>query len=381
MNWSVVHMRLRRMSRFGMAALMVLAGGAATGRGEELRPGVWAGPDLSALPLPVSGYQVYLLGEQHGVKETEGLLAQYLARLYAGAGLRDVAFEEDAVYEREAEDFVNGKSSGLPETLCLRAGFLQVIRHFNEGRTGTGLVRVHLVDIDTPATAIRQHLLSIKERVAAAAALRVPDAMGIRKHGLKVVDGLEKLPGAAPVSGELRTVRYSIIAYQQGLEVGTGAPKGSPYLDAREEAISRNIQDLLHEQDCPAVLALYGSDHVSKAQRKDGGPGRDRPFEPMALRLQQSGVKVFSLVTYPLAGHTSWRGRRGELPYAASDGSLADGETLDRVLAAAPGATLLYVDPRQQRVRLPSQDATAYGVDAFLLLASATAMENRCVPE
>jgi hypothetical protein len=60
--------------------------------------------------------------------------------------------------------------------------------------------------------------------------------------------------------------------------------------------------------------------------------------------------------------------------------ALASGETLDRVLAAAPGATLFYADPYRQRIRLPSQDVSAYAVDAFLLFACATAMEDRCPP-
>jgi hypothetical protein len=68
------------------------------GSAQELRPGVWGGRDLGAFPLPVSGYDVYMIGELHGVKETEGVLVQYLARLVEGAGLRDIALEEKAAY-------------------------------------------------------------------------------------------------------------------------------------------------------------------------------------------------------------------------------------------------------------------------------------------
>ncbi len=116
---------------------------------------------------------------------------------------------------------------------------------------------------------------------------------------------------------------------------------GSPYLDDREEAISSNIIDLLRNQHRRAVLALYGSDHVSRTRRKDGGEQRDREFSPVALRLEEAGVKVFSAVTFPLAGRWRWRGHEEEMLWAANDGSLADGETLDRVLASVPEATLL----------------------------------------
>ncbi len=346
---------------------------------EEIRPGVFAGRDLGSLPLPVSGYQVYLMGEQHGIAQTPDLMAQYLAKLNAAIGLRDVALEEDAVYEHGAEDYVELRSNAIPEPLCLRAAFLQVLRRFNEGREPSARIRVHLVDIDTPASAILQHLLAIKGRVPGADSVRIPATSALKRHGLEAVAALERLRPSTQVLRELRTIRYSILAYLQGLEVGTRHFKGSPYLDEREEAIAENVRDLLRQADCPAVLALYGSDHVSKAARKDGGPRRDRGFAPLALRLEQSGLKVFSLMAYPLAGRTSWRGSETEIPYSADEGNLASGESLEHVLAAAPEATLLYVDPSRQRVKLPTQDASRAAVDAFLLLASATAMDDRCV--
>ena len=369
---------LRRLSIFRSAPLFLLLATAASSQVQELYPGVWAGRDLSALPLPVSGYEVYLLGEMHGVRENEEVLLPYLARLNAGTGLRDVAIEEDAVYQREAQAYVEGKSSAVPEPLCLRAGVLRAIRRLNEGRKGNELIRVHLVDIDTPATAIRQHLLTIKERVAGTKAVRVPDATNIKKQGLKTVGDLKRLTTNKQILGELRTVEHSIRAYQQGLEVGPRGFEGSPYLDDREQAIASNIQDLLRDRDCRAILAFYGSDHVSRARRKDGGPKRDRDFAPMALRLQEAGLRVFSLVAFPLSGRWRWRGYEGEMLWTAREGSLAGGETLDRVLATAPEATLFYVDRSQQRIRLPSQDVNGFAVDAFLLLVNATALENRC---
>jgi hypothetical protein len=134
----------------------------------------------------------------------------------------------------------------------------------------------------------------------------------------------------------------------------------------------------LHYERRKAVLALYGSDHVSKVLLRYGGPKQDSDFAPMALRLERSGVKVFSVVTLPLAGRSYWRGNGGELPWTASDGALSNGDTFDRVLASAPGATFLYIDQRQERAKLPSQDLTRSGADAFLLFAHGTAPENRC---
>src|SRR5574340_1053126 len=329
-----------------------------------LPSGLSAGRRLSELPLPVSGYQVYLLGAMHGVKQTEDIVTDYLARLET---VRDVAIEEDAVYEREARAYVEGTADTLPAPLCLRAGVLEALRRFHRTRP----IRVHLVDIDSPASAIRQHLLAINGRTGVN--IRVPSERGIRTRGLAAVAELRRRTSERQLLGELRTIEHSIRALQQGFEVSTGQGRGSPYLEEREGAIAANLRDLAANP----VLALYGADHVSKTPRKDGGPKRDRAFAPLALRLEQAGVKVYSLLMFPLAGSTRWRGRGLDLPYTAS-GSSVRGQTLDHVLAAAPGAALLYADPKQVRVKLASQDASAFLVDGLLMLANAAPMEDRC---
>jgi hypothetical protein len=359
-------------------ALLFWFTGTAADLFQEVRPGVWAGRDTSSLPLADSGYQVYLLGEMHGVREIEAIFGQYMARLHASAGLRDVAIEEDAAYERDAEAYVEGKSNTIREELCLRAGILKTIRRFNEGRPADGMIRVHLVDIDSPADSIREHLLALKQQVAGAASVRVPSLAAIKADGLKTVDELKRLTANAQILRELRTIQHSIRAYQEGLEVGTGPPKGSPYLEDREQAIASNIEDLLRNPGVPALLALYGSDHVSRSRRKDGGAKRDREFSPVALRLEQAGLRVFSLVTFPLSGRYYWRGRGSETLWTAKDGALANGESLDRLLASAHEPKLLYIDRKRERVKLPSEDLSGFSVDAYLLIASATPMENYC---
>src|SRR5690349_11484142 len=95
-----------------------------------------------------------------------------------------------------------------------------------------------------------------------------------------------------------------------------------PYLDDREDAILSNIIDMVRNQHRQAVLALYGNDHVSKTLLKNGGPKQDSDFLPVALRLDRAGIKVFSVVTFPLAGSSNWRGREGKMMWTASDGSL-----------------------------------------------------------
>jgi hypothetical protein len=342
---------------------------------QEIRPGVWAGHQLQTLPLPTKGYQAYLVGELHGIQENEEFDLQYLTQLHKTSHLRDVAIEEKSVYEDQAQAYLDGRADTLPEALCLRAGVLGGIRLLNASLGKDERIRIHLTDIDSPATAIRQHLVALQKRITNAAVVSIPEASEVKERGLETVGQLKQFPTDSRTRSELRTVEHSIRACQQGFEVDIGRPKGSPYLEDREQAIADNIVDLVKTR---SLLVLYGSDHVSKSKRKDGGPERDQPFSPLALRLEESGVRIFCLVTFPLAGRTSWRGDQNELPWTANDGRLASGETLDKLLATVPQARFIYIDTKRERVRLPSQDVSNFAVDAFLLFPSATPMKNHC---
>jgi len=367
-----------RPARFGHALaafLFVLL--SSTARAAEHPPGVWLEQDFSRLPLPRSGYQVYLVGELHGVKEMGDVLLQYLAALQKDAGVRDVALEEDAVYATAAQEYVSGHTSDLPEELCLRAGILRALRELNEARGTADQVRVHLVDVDSPETAIRQHLLSIRGRISAGLSVPIPDGPAVAAEGLAAVDALARQTDAKELHRELRTVARSIGALRAGFRVGTGRSEGtSVYLEDREAAIAEHIRDLVESRG--PVIALYGSTHVSKKPRMDGGPARDQEFAPLALRLEQANLEVFSLVVFPLSGRSRWRGSEGELPWTAGDGWLSGGDTLDKVFASVPGAKWLYVDPRRQRVELPSREISGFTADGFLLPATGAPMEYEC---
>ena len=348
-----------------VALLLVAASIAAPA---QLPPGVTTAMDMKALPLPDSGHQIYFLGELHGIKETAAVVAAWLEKL-AAAGLRDVAIEEKSVYEAEAQAYVEGTSDHFPEALCLRANFLDIVRRFNQGRA-PDFVRIHLVDVDSPAPAIRAHLLAISKRLGAPS--------GIKLDGAEGVEQLKHLTADTHILGELRTIEHSFGALRQGFEVDTKEGKGSPYLEDREAAIAANLLDLLHDRSVHGVLAIYGNDHISKARRKDGGPGRNQDFAPTALRLEGAGVNVFSLLTVPLSGRWSWRGRGSDTFWTAEDASLADGRTLDRFLIEQGRPAFLYVDQPRQRIRFPGEDLNKFIVDASVLMAAGTPMENRC---
>jgi hypothetical protein len=116
---------------------------------QELRAGVWASPRVPTLPLPTQGYQAYLVGEWHGIAENEEFDLQYLTQLHTSSHLRDVAIEERAVYEDQAQAYVDGRSDTLLEALCLRAGFLGGIRRLNASLREDERIRIHFTDIDS----------------------------------------------------------------------------------------------------------------------------------------------------------------------------------------------------------------------------------------
>jgi hypothetical protein len=99
---------------------------------------------------------------------------------------------------------------------------------------------------------------------------------------------------------------------------------------------------------------------------------------PLACRLEQAGVKTFSLVCHALGGQMRWRGMAIELPSLGESLSLANGETLDQIVAAAPEAAFFYVDTTRQKVRMPVSYPVDPAVDAFLFITRATPMESQC---
>jgi hypothetical protein len=366
--------------RTSSLAIALFLASAASAKGQEIRPGVWTASKVDTLALPTQGYQAYLIGELHGIEETWGFFMQYLALLHKTSGLRDVALEEKGAYEEQAWAYVEGTSDTLPGSLCLRVGILGEIRTLNSSLPKEERIRVHFIDIDSTAPAIRQHLIALKKQVPGAAGIPIPAANEIKQHGLRTVAQLKRFHIDSRRRSELRTVEYSIRAYQQGFEVGVGQLKAgsSPYLDDREQAVASNIEDLVRTPEIRSLLVLYGSDHVSKRMRKDGGPERNQQFAPMALRLEQAGVKIFCIETLPLAGDTFWRGRAVPVYTTAKDTRLVSGETLDTLLAGSPQVKFIYVDNPKQRVRLATEDANNRVVDGVILFPAGTPMTNHC---
>lgn len=65
----------------------------------QVRRGVYAVNELKELPLPTSGYDLYTIGEIHGVREIHDLFLSYMDTLHTKAGLQDIALELSPTYE------------------------------------------------------------------------------------------------------------------------------------------------------------------------------------------------------------------------------------------------------------------------------------------
>ena len=208
----------------------------------------------------------------------------------------------------------------------------------------------------------------------------VPPSADIREHGLDCVRALQKMTADPRIQSELRTVSSSILALQHGFEVGTGPFEGSSYIEEREEAMTENVEEQVRLSANLAILVICGFDHASRREREDGGPDRNQPFWPMAARLERSGLRIFTLITFPLSGKSFWRGRADEMLWQANDGHISSGETLDRVIASANEEEYLYIDAHKEHLRLPSQDVSNYDADGFLLFAVGHPMTDQCRP-
>ena len=142
----------------------------------EVHPGIHMSNDPADFPFPISGYDVYFVGETHGNPQTKQVFQAYLERVYKEAGVRDVILEEDQVYETEANAYVQGSTDVFPHNLCLRADILGQIREFNSKLPDDEKVIVHLVDVDSPLPIVYKHLVELHSKLGPAGeTITIPD--------------------------------------------------------------------------------------------------------------------------------------------------------------------------------------------------------------
>lgn len=318
---------------------------------QEIRPGVYVTDEPDNLPLPTEGYRVYIIGEEHGTREAKLLFISYLKRLNKEAGLRDVILEEDQVYESAANAFVLGESDTLIHEMCLRNDILTLIREFNVTLSENEKVRVHLVDVDSPLSAIQLHLQLLREQIGApAASIQIPELAEFETWSpaqmYNLVSALETAGDNIAVLNGLQTVHDSLRWYFLGDRMDSTTPS-SPFVTVltapiRENVITQNIQFLLSSMGEKPLLAFFGATHGIKVWAISNSP--DKGFTSWAQRIAESGVSVYSVNFFGLSGDSFWRG--SEISYPDRETiQLPDGTSLGQLLMDA-NQNILYVDLR-----------------------------------
>ena len=363
-----------------------------------VRPGVFVTNETSALPLPTSGYDVYVIGEPHGEREVHLLALDYLKTLNETIGLRDIILEMVApAYEAEVNAYVLGLSDTILDEWCTLAEMLSGMRALNEALPDDERIRVHLVDLDSGdadsrAALIHTHLQVVQSRlVTAAEHITIPELPQFEgwseNNMLTLVDQLEEAAGDRETIGdELETIRVSVRYhcmwrqyFQNTITLDEAVERSS---NIREERITQNLQQLLEELQGTPVLALYGGWH---AQKRPAMSSKTFLMNTASWtqRLSEAGVPVYSVLAMGLSG---WANVNVDVPPTrinrdATQMRFSDGTNLANILAAAPDYDIVYVDLRLEtnaslRLGADFEDVPAGEVyDGLVLFREVTLLE------
>jgi hypothetical protein len=356
---------------------------------QEVRPGIYMSNDPADFPFPTSGYDVYIMGEAHGNRETKQLFQTYLKALYQEAGVRDVVLEEHSAYEPDANAYVSGKTDTLPEELCRRTDILGLIREFNTKLPEDQKVRVHLVDVDSPLAVIHKHLTDLSVRLGAkGASIQISPVSEMETWGPKsAYDLIAEFQSAAAdqpdILAELATLRLSFKWYFAGNKLDGNTDAAPNFMPLREDIITQNMQNLISRLKGRPLLAFFGSRHAMKAM--GANPPEDN-MKAWAQQLSETGVDVYSLSVQGITGPGYWRGETFD--YSELDShtqyQFGNGSLLPSFFDVYPDEDIIYVDLRvkeNQGIKMPldSPDMPASQVfDGLLIFRQFTPMENAC---
>ncbi len=356
----------------------------------EVLPGIYMSSDPADLPLPASGYTVYVVGETHGNQETKLLFQTYLQTLYKKAGLRDVVLEEDQAYESDANAYVRGQTDGLTSGLCLRADILGQIREFNASLPADEKVMIHLVDVDSPFPAVYKHLTELHQQLGSAAqSIQIPPWSEFKllypNQMYELVEKLQAIPADnQDVSNGLQTVHQSIEWYFMGNDMDSDSGSRQSFFPLREDVITRNVQSIVSQLSGRPLLVYFGVSHGMKVAAERTPPVRG--FKSWAQRLIEANIKVYSLALFGASGNGYWRGNSfsyGEDVFKEIQSK--DGDSLVSLFESHPEGTAIYTDLRIQEnstIRLPAaayRDIPASQIyDGMILFKEFTPMKNAC---
>jgi hypothetical protein len=311
------------MGPFLVVAIVCMLTGCIYSDTLEVRPGVYAAQYVDVLPLPTSGYDIYLIGEYHNQLEIHLFFLHYLEVLNKTTGLRDVVLEAEQYREKEFNDYILGIKDTIPPSYF--STILDGIKTLNESLLNDQKIRVHPVDVDFSLKSIQIHVGCIKEQVGPPAEhIEIPSVEDEQLGEKAISEILDRLMSVVQnntaIFHEIETVQSSLEWYRAD-KVGASI---------REKRIAANIQHVIDQQK--PVLALYGGFHTRKTTRM--AP----ESQPWAQRLTTKGVNIYLVMVTSLSGTLATMDP--ESIY------FNDGTTVKDVFEAEPECSIVYIDLR-----------------------------------
>lgn len=329
---------------------------------ERLRPGVYTTNEVDALPLPTSGYELYVVGEPHGEREVRLLTLNYLKALHETARVRDIILEQiSPVHERDVNAYVLGLDDTVSPDWSFGTDIVIGVRMFNDTLPDSEKVRVHLVDMDLGLANVYAHLQILQEGLGAAAigadmpslsAFKIWDEVEMLALVNQMADVSKDCSG---IASEFITLRASIRYHFAWERFGRGEVGESEHIEQlsiREERIAQNVQYLLAKLDGAPVLALYGGLHAQKHPAMI--VTLDFFSQPVVIdnpswvqRLAESGASIYSVLAEGISGQEGVKGKyHRPVERDPHEMHFSDGTTLADVLDATPQHSIVYVDLR-----------------------------------
>ena len=326
----------------------------------EVRPGVYVANDPAALPLPTEGYDIYVIGERHGIHEIHQLFLEYLKMLHSEIGLRDIILEASLYGEEAVNEYVYEHSNTLPRDYRLSMEeILSPLREFNASLPEDKKIRIHFVDADNWIMPIHQHLKSIQEMIGAPA--RNIDILLLEEFEkwtedemLGLVDRLMKVAESDAVLYELHIVECSV----QRLFATSGKAI------IRESIIAENIQYVLKELGGTPVIALYGAGHVLKRRTLAAHSGFHCK-QTWVERLIEMGISVCPIRVTAVSGEqwNYYSSTKSTTIHRNSEQILfPDGSTLGDIFDENSEYNIVYIDLRIKENETVKAQFTVGGV-------------------
>jgi hypothetical protein len=324
---------------------------------ENPRQGIYTTNDPGDFPLPISGYEIFLIGEQiHGTNEVHRFLLRYLQILHESTGLRDVALEKGRGFERAVKQYVMGLSENTSDYWYIGwEGILEGIKSYNQGLPDGEKIRLHLVDVHGQLSTIYAYMEELKEVMGPVAdQIEVPSLSKFEQ--LREADMLALLDQFAEIkddpprfTADLDTLRASIKYHFTMDRVKRGIVPIGAAIKIRDECIATNVSYVLDALDGAPLLALYGGWHAQKRPLIQAVEISDHMAsinaEPWAEIMTHSGVDIYSVLVGGITGKahphliTDVESDPGQIYFP-------DGSTLADLLNKVPDDEVIYIDLR-----------------------------------